>query len=148
MYVANGNVNYFQVDFIIGLQDGTQMQVYSVDNLRNIVPVPLNAQDGGISTSSADTPAAAGQALSSNNLVLSTTNNYSLFLFEYVNVLANDTIVWKNVPMSINIFNGNTISILLYPKETDNRFKGQPLFGVVTDILDAYNNPLKPSIWG
>jgi hypothetical protein len=136
MGVVNGEVNYLQVDFIMGLQNGTQMQVYSVENLENIV-IPSAAQSAGL------TP---DQEISSN-LVLSSTNNYSLSLFGYVDVLTDDTVQWQNVPVSINIFNGNTISILLYPSDTDNRFKGQPIYGVVTEILDANNEPVKPSIW-
>jgi hypothetical protein len=142
MGVVNGEVNYLQVDFIMGLQNGTQMQVYSVENLENIVVVvPSTTQNAGSTT-----PDQASSS-SSNNLLLSSTNNYSLSLFGYVDVLTDDTVEWQNVPVSINIFNGNTISILLYPSETDNRFKGQPIYGIVTDILDANNEPIKPSIW-
>ena len=136
MDVVNGEVNYFQVDFIMSLQDGTQVQVYSIENLENIV-IPPPQQDAG-STSDQQPP---------SNLLLSPTNNYSLSLFGYVDVLTDDTLEWQNVPVSINIFNGNTISILLYASDTDNRFKGQPIYGVVTDILDANNEPIKPSIW-
>jgi hypothetical protein len=136
MDVVNGNVNYLQVDFIMGLDNGTQMQVYSIENLRNIV-IPSPTQDAGLNSN---------QELSSD-LVLSATNNYSLSLFGYVDVLTGDTIEWENVPVSINIFNGNIISILLYPSDTDNSFKGQPIFGVITWILDANNEPVKPSIW-
>ncbi|MDQ3853185.1 MAG: hypothetical protein M3299_10165, partial [Thermoproteota archaeon] len=121
MGVVNGEVNYLQADFIMALENGTEMQVYSIENLENIV-IPSSAQNGGL------TP---DQELSSNNLVLSSTNNYSLSLFGYVDVLTDQTVQWQNVPVSINIFNGNTISILLYPSETDNRFKGQPIYGVV-----------------
>lgn len=137
MCVVNGEVNYLQVDFIMTLENGTQTQVYSIENLENTV-IPSSAQNTGL------TP---DQELSSNNLVLSSTNNYSLSLFGFVDVLTDDTVEWQNVPVSINIFNGNTISILLYPSETDNRFKGQPIYGVVTWILDANNEPIKPSIW-
>jgi hypothetical protein len=139
MGVINGEINYFQVDFITGLQNGTQMQVYSVENLENIVIAPSSPAEGAAQSTT-------DQELSSNNLVLSSTNNYSLSLFGYVDVLTDDTVQWQNVPISINIFNGNTISILLYPSETDNRFKGQSIYGVVTDILDANNNLIKPSI--
>src|ERR687892_2399800 len=147
MGVVNGEVNYFQVDFIMGLQDGTQMQIYSVENLENIVisPPPPTTTSSSPSEEAGSTPS---QELSSiNNLVLSSTSNYSLSIFGYVDVSSGDTVQWQNVPVSIDIFNGNTISILLYPSETDNRFKGQPIYGVVTDILDANNNPIKPSIW-
>jgi hypothetical protein len=119
------------------LENGTQTQVYSIENLENIV-IASPAQNTGLTQD---------QELSSNNLVLSSTNNYSLSLFGYVDVLTDDTVEWQNVPVSINIFNGNTISILLYASETDNRFKGQPIYGVVTWILDANNEPIKPSIW-
>ena len=143
MGVVNGEVNYFQVDFIMGLQDGTQMQIYSVENLENIVISPPSS-----SSPLEEAGSTSDQELSSDNdLVLSSTNNYSLSLFGYVDVLTGETIEWENVPVSINIFNGNVISILLYPSETENRFKGQPIYGVVTDILDANNNPIKPSIW-
>ena len=135
--VVNGEVNYLQVDFIMALENGTQMQVYSIENLENIV-IPSPAQN---------TELTPDQELSNNNLVLSSTNNYSLSLFGYVDVSTDSTAEWQNVPVSIDIFNGNTISILLYPSETDNRFKGQPIYGVVTWILDANNEPIKPSIW-
>jgi hypothetical protein len=136
MGVVNGEVNYLQVDFVMALDNGTQMQVYSIENLENIV-IPSPEQNARLT---------ADEGLSTN-LVLSSTNNYSLSLFGYVDVLADDTVQWQNVPVSINIFNGNTISILLYPSDTDNRFKGQPIYGVVTLILDANNQPIKPSIW-
>jgi hypothetical protein len=134
--VVNGEVNYLQVDFIMGLENGTQMHVYSIENLRNIV-ISSPAQNAGLTPDQEP----------SSNLLLSSTNNYSLSLFGYVDVLTDDTVQWQNVPLSINIFNGNTISILLYPSDTDNRFKGQPIYGVVTWILDANNEPIKPSIW-
>ncbi|HJU95542.1 MAG TPA: hypothetical protein VJ643_05870 [Nitrososphaera sp.] len=138
MGVVNGEVNYLEVDFIMALENGTQMQVYSIENLENIV-IPSTEQNTGLTSD---------QELSNNNnLVLSSTNNYSLSLFGYVDVLTDDRLEWQNVPVSIDIFNGNTISILLYPSETDNRFKGQPIYGMVTWILDANNNPIKPSIW-
>jgi hypothetical protein len=142
MDVVNGDVSYFQVDFIMGLQDGTQMQVYSIENLENIV-IPSSLS----SSAPAVEPLSSPSQEFSSSLLLNPTNNYSLSLFGYVDVLTNDTVIWQNVPLSIDIFNGNTISILLYPSDTDNRFKGQPIYGVVTSILDANNNPIKPSIW-
>jgi hypothetical protein len=149
MDVVNGEVNYFQVDFIMGLQDGTQMQIYSIENLENIV-IPSSSSS---SPPPPPPPPPAAEPLSSpgqgfsGSLLLNPTNNYSLSLFGYADVLTNDTVIWQNVPLSIEIFNGNTISILLYPSDTDNRFKGQPIYGVVTSILDANNNMIKPSIW-
>jgi len=144
MNVVNGEVNYFQVDFIMGLQDGTQMQVYSIENLENIVIPPPSSSS---SSSPAVVPVSSTGQEFSSSLLLTPANNYSLSLFGYVDVLTNDTIIWQNVPLSIDIFNGNTMSILLYPSDTDDRFKGQPIYGIITSILDANNNPIKPSIW-
>ena len=141
MNVVNGEVNYFQVDFIMGLQDGTQMQVYSIENLENIVIPPSSS-----SSPAAEPVSSPGQEFLSS-LLLTPANNYSLSLFGYVDLLTNDTIIWQNVPLSIDIFNGNTMSILLYPSDTDDRFKGQPIYGIVTSILDENNNPIKPPIW-
>ena len=142
MGVVNGEVNYLQVDFVMALEDGSQIQVYSIENLENIViPPSPTVQNTG------STPQDQEISGSNDNLVLSSANNYSLSLFGYVDVLTNDTVQWQNVPVSINIFNGNTISILLYPSDTDNRFNGQPIYGVVTEILNANNEPIKPSIW-
>ena len=36
MGVVNGEVSYLQVDFIMTLENGTQTQVYSIENLENI----------------------------------------------------------------------------------------------------------------
>jgi hypothetical protein len=142
MNVVNGDVNYLQVDFIMGLQDGTQMQVYSIENLENIVIPPPSSS----SSPAEEGVSSPGQQFSSS-LLLTPANNYSLSLFGYVDVLTNDTIIWQNVPLSIDIFNGNTISILLYPSNTDDRFKGQSIYGIVTSILDENDNSIKPSIW-
>jgi hypothetical protein len=140
MGVVNGEISYLQIDFIMGLDNGTQVNIYSVENLRNIV-IPSS------SSPSLESGGAMSNQGPSTNLVLSSTNNYSLSLFGYVDVLIGDSVQWQNVPTSIDIFNGNTISILLYPSDTDNHFKGQPIYGIVTEILDADNRPIKPSIW-
>jgi hypothetical protein len=137
MDVVNGEVNYFQVDFIMGLQNGTQMHVYSVENLTNIV----------IPSSSAEEEGSSPVETFSSNVVIRSTNNYSLSLFGYVDVLTDDVMKWEDVPLSVDIFNGNTVSILLYPSDTDNRFKGQPIYGVVTWIFDENDKPIKPSTW-
>lgn len=141
--VVNGQPNYLQIDFIMGLQNGTQMHVNSIEDLGNmIVPPPLPPT----TTASENSSLTPGQDLS-GDLFLTPANNYSLSLFGYVDVLIDDTVRWQNVPISVNIFNGNTISILLDSLATDNYFKGQPIYGIVTDILDANDQPIKPSIW-
>ena len=141
--VANGQANYLQIDFVMGLRDGKQMQVYSIGNLRNVVIAPTSRSAIEQVESTPPSP----QSPSTNNLILSSANNYSLSLVGSIDVQANATTVWRDVPTTIDIFKGNTISILLDPSATGNRFKGEPIYGIVTDMLDANYKPIKPSIW-
>ena len=134
--VVNGDANYLQVDFVMGLQNGTQMHVISIENLQNEVIVPLSQNS---SSNSGDNP--------SGGLFLTPVNNYSLSLFGYVDVQVDNTVKWQNVPVSINVFNGNTVSILLDTPSTDNQFQGQPIYGIVAWILDANDQPIRPPIW-
>jgi len=136
MGVVNGEINYLQVDFVMGLENGTQFSAYSIENIGNIV-IPSAQPTGG------EIP----NEEPSTNLVLSSTNNYSLSLFGYVDDFIGDSIQWQSVPVSIDVFNGNTISILLDASDTNNYFKGQPIYGIVTSMLDANSEPIKPSIW-
>jgi hypothetical protein len=136
MDVVNQEVNYLEVDFIMGFGNGTEMHAYSIENLTNIV-VPSPQQNPG--STSADQL--------SSDLILSPTNNYSLSIFGYVDIVRDDMLEWQDVPMSINVFNGNTVSILLYPSDTGDTFRGQPIYGIVTYTLDANDEPIRPSIW-
>lgn len=131
--VADGNVKYFRADFIMALKNGTQMHVHSVANLRNIV-IPSPAKIAG---------AAPPQTISTN-VILSSANNYSLSFFASADILTNGKVQWKDVPITINVFNGNTISIFLYPSYTDNHFQGKPIYGAVTWLFDENNKPIKP----
>ena len=112
MDVVNQEVNYLEVDFLMRFGNGTEIHAYTIENLRNIV-VPLPQQDPGFNT--------ANQL--SSDLILSPSNNYSLSIFGYVDMVRDDMIQWQNVPMSINVFNGNTVSILLYPSLTGNSLR-------------------------
>jgi hypothetical protein len=138
MDVTNGNVEYFIVDFIMGLKDGTDMHVHSIENLKDIVTIPSSNTETGASSTAAPT---------SGKIMLSTSNNYSLSLYGSANILTNGNIQWKDVPLTINIFNGNVISIFPYPSYTNNHFRGSSIYGVVTLMTDAHYNQIRPSLW-
>ena len=135
MDVRDGAMEYFRAVFIMGLINGTQMHVYDIGNLRNVVIVPPTP---GI------TEGVPNQKIPTE-ITISQADNYSLSLFGYVDVLENDKVRWQNVPVTIDIIDGNVISIFLEPSNTDNHFKGVPIYGVVVWILDDNYLPLRPS---
>jgi hypothetical protein len=49
MDVVNQEVNYLEVDFLMGFGNGTEMHASTIENLRNIV-FPLPQQDLGFNT--------------------------------------------------------------------------------------------------
>jgi len=99
MDVANGQANSFQIDLIMALRNGKQIHVYSVGNLRNVVIAPTSRAAERQAESIPPSP----EAPSTNNLILSPANNYSLSLFGSVDVQTNATTVWKDVPTSIDV---------------------------------------------
>jgi hypothetical protein len=91
MGVLNGEINYLQIDFIMALEDGTQAQVYSVDNMGNVVIVQSSPNSSSSTTTSlAEEAGSISGEESSRNLSLSPDNNYSLSIFGYVDVLMGD----------------------------------------------------------
>jgi len=43
--------------------------------------------------------------------------------------------VWKNVPSTIDIHGGKTITISVADNATNRHFAGQPIFGLVTSFV-------------
>jgi len=75
--------------------------------------------------------------------------NSSLLLRGIMDVGTNNKVVWKNVPATIDIKGGKTITISVNDKATNNHFASQPILGVVNTLasaLDLQINPGKKSI--
>jgi hypothetical protein len=53
----------------------------------------------------------------------------------------NHQIVWKNVPTTISIHGGKTISISVAENATNHHFAGQSIFGVVTSFMPCSDVP-------
>jgi hypothetical protein len=58
-----------------------------------------------------------------------------------MNVGTNHQIVWKNVPTTISIHAGKTISISVAENATNHHFAGQSIFGVVTSFIPCSDVP-------
>jgi hypothetical protein len=65
----------------------------------------------------------------------------SVFVKGVMDVGTNHKISWKNVPTTISINGGKTITILLDDKATNHHFAGQPIFGVVTSFVRCSDTP-------
>lgn len=134
MDVKDGAMEYFQADFVMTLKNGTQMHVHNIGNFRNVVIIPPTPNiTEGAPTQTIPTKITLRQA-----------DNYSLSLFGSVDIFTNGKLQWQDVPITIDIFNGNTISIFLDSSYTDNHFKGVPIYGVVVWMSDENYVPLKP----
>ena len=48
-------------------------------------------------------------------------------------VITNGVIQWRDVPISVSIFNNKIISIKLDSKKIDNHFLGVPIYGMVNN---------------
>ena len=57
-----------------------------------------------------------------------------VFLKGVMNVGTNNRIVWKNIPSTISIHGGKTITISEADNATNHRFASQPVFGIVTSF--------------
>jgi hypothetical protein len=75
--------------------------------------------------------------------------NSSLALRGIMDVATNSKVVWKNVPTTIDIKGGKTITISVNDKATNSHFASQPILGVVDTLssaLDVQITPGKKSI--
>ncbi len=140
MDVKDGIMEYFRVDFVMALNNGTQMHVHEIGNFRNVVIIPPSPNVNGGVVSNQTT-----KTIIPTKITLSQTDNYSLSLYGSVDVITNGKLQWQDVPVTIDIFNGSVISIFLDPSYTDNHFKGVPIYGVAVWILDENYRPIKPS---
>ena len=76
-----------------------------------------------------------------NGNELALTPGNSISLIGESDVGTNGKIIWKNVPTTININAGRTISILLDDEETDTHFARQPIYGIVYSMAPCGGAP-------
>jgi hypothetical protein len=65
----------------------------------------------------------------------------SVHLKGLMDVGTNHRLVWKNVPTTININGGKTITISVNDKVTNYHFAGQAIYGVVTSLTRCSDQP-------
>lgn len=60
-----------------------------------------------------------------------------------VDVKLNNNIPWNNTNVDINVEKGNTIAIKLNNKQTSNHFEDQPIYGIVTSMINENGTKMK-----
>jgi hypothetical protein len=71
--------------------------------------------------------------------------NSSLVARGLMDVGTNHKVVWKNVPTTIDIKGGKTISISVDNKATNSHFASQPILGVVTTLASGLKVQITPA---
>jgi len=111
MNVNNGNVTSFEINMTWNNIDGTETHTHELENFTPGKPVLLNSSDKNISIKGS------------------------------LDVGTNQRVVWKNIPSTININGGKTISISVDDKMTNQHFASQPILGVITSFATCSDIP-------
>jgi hypothetical protein len=60
-----------------------------------------------------------------------------------VDIKLNNTVVWKNIKLTVFILRGNTIIFALDDKSIGDHFRDQPIYGTVVSIKDRMGREMK-----
>jgi hypothetical protein len=78
-----------------------------------------------------------------NNARVHLTSDDSAILSGTVDIKLNNTVVWKNIKLTVFILKGNTIIFALDDKAIGDHFRDQPIYGTVVSIKDRMGRELK-----
>ena len=77
-----------------------------------------------------------------NNTTVHLTPDRSALIAGTVDVKLNETDIWNGIKANILVTKGKIITITLDNEAMANHFYGQPIYGVVRSIKDAYGNEM------
>ena len=78
-----------------------------------------------------------------NNARVHLTSDGSAIFSGTVDIKLNNTVVWKNIKLTVFILKGNTIIFLLDDKAIGDHFRDQPIYGTVVSIKDRMGREMK-----
>lgn len=107
----SGNTTYFKTDMTWFNNNGKTSHTHELQNFRS---TPTNTTAGNVTA----------VVQPGNNVILN----------GLMDVGTNHRIVWKNVPSTIDIHGGKTITISVADNATNHHFASQPVFGLVTSF--------------
>ena len=108
--VRKGNVTNFSANFLASPTDGSKPHIHQIINFQK-----------AITTRQQQTV----QLTPDNTVSINGT----------VDVKINGVVVWHNAHVSIQILKGNTITIRLNDRDTEDHFGAQPVLGIVTRLI-------------
>lgn len=111
--VQDGTVNEFTATFTMVHIDGTGRHTHELSNFASSDMTSVNMGDDG-----------------------------TAFIFGTADVAVNGTQTWTGADTLIVIENHNVVSISLATEDTDDHFKGQPIYGIVDSFTDENGNEL------
>ncbi len=121
--VINGTIKNFTTNIVMVTFDGNNMHTHSIPNLRNfsapvpgVYPVSLNSEL---------------DLFFSGNVDINTSRGKDMNVTD-----------WEDVPITVTIYNGKTIGILLDPSRIAH-FNALPIYGIVTSLEDGNNVDLR-----
>lgn len=78
-----------------------------------------------------------------NNSKVHLTSDDSAIFSGTVDIKLNNTVVWKNIKLTVFILKGNTIIFVLDDKAIGDHFRDQPIYGTVVSIKDRMGREMK-----
>ena len=102
LYVNEGNLSFFEADFIAAPSDGNISHTHQIVNL-----------------------------LPADNKPIQLSSNGNIYVNGTTDIHLNGINVWENVKISISISKGSTITIALNDIDTEYHFTSQPIYGTV-----------------
>jgi hypothetical protein len=111
--VQDGSVNNFAANFTMVHIDGTMRHTHEFSNFK-----------------------------SDNSTTIDTSGNGTSFIMGTVDIATDGQPKWTGVDALIIIQNNNMISISVATEDTDDHFKGQPIYGIVDSMTDENGNEL------
>jgi hypothetical protein len=115
---VNGTVKYFKANITMVATNGDD-----IHNHRIAFKAPRTGVSLLDNSNETTVKHAAALSLGSNNIKF-----YGL-----ADIITNGVIQWRDVPISVSIFNSKIISIKLDSKRIDNHFLGVPIYGMVNN---------------
>lgn len=118
--VSKGNLTNLQINILMTKINGKGAHQHAIESIRNSTGAVLPGL---------------------NKQIVLTRGNYTDFK-GIVDIATNGKLKWKDVPIVINMLNGNVFNIHINPTKTDDHFKGLPVFGTVKSVTDQNGNEL------
>jgi hypothetical protein len=113
--VVDKKVRNFEINFTMVHPDGSDWHYHELSNFQTDLDIPVLLEEKG-------TTFAGMMDIGEDNMDR-----------------------WFGVQTYVNILNLNTITISLDPADTQNHFNDQPIYGIVSSLVDGNGNPIVSS---